>query len=93
MRLFYLHEQNMTPRLVEIPEGKHRIGRGDEIQYWLDHHKNEYNTYVILDDDSDMLPSQLNNFVQTDPMNGFLLEHYMAVKKILTTNEQESPDE
>lgn len=40
------------------------VSRGDEIQAWLDSHDN-IDTYVIIDDDSDMLPSQLNNFVKT----------------------------
>lgn len=42
-----------------------RYYRGHEIQKWLDEHP-EVNNYVILDDDSDMLDSQLRNFVQTD---------------------------
>ena len=39
--------------------------RGDEIQDWLDRYP-EVTGYCILDDDSDMLDSQLRNFVQTD---------------------------
>lgn len=43
------------------------VCRGHEIQYWLDHNpfKHEVENYVILDDDEDMLPSQMNNFVRT----------------------------
>ena len=37
--------------------------RGYEIQHWLDN--NEVENYVILDDDKDMLVSQMNNFVLT----------------------------
>lgn len=37
--------------------------RGSEIKYWLEQH--EDGTYVILDDDSDMLDEQLDNFIQT----------------------------
>lgn len=40
------------------------VFRGHEIQFYLDHHPDITN-YVILDDDIDMLESQLNNFVQT----------------------------
>ena len=43
--------------------------RGDEIQRWLDTHDN-IESYVILDDDSNMLDSQLENFVQTDTYFG-----------------------
>jgi histidinol phosphatase-like enzyme len=39
--------------------------RGSEIEKWLADH-NEYTSYVIIDDSSDMLPYQENNFVQTD---------------------------
>lgn len=37
--------------------------RGKEIQKWLD--ENPVDTYCIIDDDTDMLPSQMNNFVKT----------------------------
>lgn len=43
--------------------------RGYEIERWLDSHDN-IESYVILDDDSDMLDSQLENFVQTDTYFG-----------------------
>ena len=41
------------------------ICRGHEIKYWLDNTNNNIESYVILDDDDDMLNSQLNNFVKT----------------------------
>ena len=47
--------------------------RGDEIQEWIDHEDVE--NYVILDDDSDMLDSQLGNFVHVSGVNGFRLKH------------------
>ena len=37
--------------------------RGYEIQDWLDKH-DDITHYCILDDDSDMLPEQMDNFVQ-----------------------------
>ena len=43
--------------------------RGTEIQEWLNDHS-EVTHYVILDDDNDMLEEQLNNFVQTDWLEG-----------------------
>lgn len=39
--------------------------RGFEIEAWLSEEKEPY-TYVIFDDDSDMLESQLSNFIQSD---------------------------
>ena len=40
-------------------------GRGGEIQTWLDKHP-EVDSYVIIDDEADMLDRQIFNFVQTD---------------------------
>lgn len=42
-----------------------QVKRGHEIQLWIDKHNNNINNYVIIDDDNDMLPSQINNFVRT----------------------------
>jgi len=52
--------------------------RGGEIQEWLDRHKVE--DYLILDDESDMLGSQMGHFVKTDTYNGLLFGH---MRKIL----------
>ena len=51
-----------TPSIMPMPDMIDYI-RGDEIQHWLDH--NEVESYVILDDDDDMLASQMANFVKT----------------------------
>lgn len=40
-------------------------GRGGEIQKWLNNHT-DVDNYVIIDDDSDMLDSQLYHFIQTN---------------------------
>lgn len=55
--------------------------RGNEIQKWL--LENEYNNYVILDDDSDMLVSQLDNFVHIDYKVGLSEENVKSILKIL----------
>lgn len=46
--------------------------RGEEIQLWMnkESEKNEIESYVILDDDSDMLPEQMNNFIHIDGQVG-----------------------
>lgn len=54
----------ITKRLGLASDGE-RYYRGHEIQDYLDNHP-EIENYVILDDDSDMLDSQLRHFVQTD---------------------------
>lgn len=45
------------------------LPRGCEINRYLDEHR-EIDDYVILDDDSDMLLCQKDNFVQTDGIDG-----------------------
>jgi len=69
--------------------------RGYEIQYWID--KFSVKTYVIIDDDSDMLESQLINFVKTsdnpshddciDIGYGLTRECALDVIKILNRND------
>jgi len=59
---------DITPTEIDVVERKicefyDDVKRGHEIQLWID--DNDVKNYVILDDDSDMLPSQLNNFVRT----------------------------
>lgn len=59
---------DITPDLYYTysgPDGDDDYCRGDEIQLWLDTHK-EITNYVILDDDNDMLPTQMENFVRTN---------------------------
>lgn len=55
-------------------------GRGGEIQTWLNKHP-EVDNYVIIDDDNDMLDSQLFHFVQTNYEDGITeLETKWAIK-------------
>lgn len=41
------------------------VKRGNEIQRWIDDNIYNIESYVIIDDDTDMLPNQINRFVQT----------------------------
>ena len=41
------------------------VDRGFEIQQWIDDHREEIESYCIIDDNDDMLPSQMDNFVMT----------------------------
>ena len=72
-----------TPRLYKEKEngGSEQLCRGDEIQYYIETYHIE--NYVILDDDSDMLDSQLEHFVQTDYKYGLLDKHFEQMKNIL----------
>ena len=57
--------------------------RGLEIQDWLDHHK-EIEKYIIIDDDTDMLPEQIPFFVNTTFKDG--LTEDLSNKAILILN-------
>ncbi len=56
--------------------------RGDDIQHWLDAHP-EVTDWVIVDDDGDMLPSQMSRFVQTTFETGLEATHAYRMKWIL----------
>lgn len=57
--------------------------RGEEIKQYLEEHGN-IESYVILDDDSDMLDEQLFNFVQTDGFEGITTREVKLCKSILS---------
>lgn len=64
-----------TPNF-EFKEGGDCIVRGNEIYKWIQDNEKlvesyfEYNDYVILDDDCDMLYYQRNNFIHIDKFVG-----------------------
>jgi len=76
----YYHEENW--RTKSITEKGKRTLRGDEIKEWLSRHP-EVTHYVIIDDDTDMLDEQLDNFVHVDYMEGFGARNYYRAAKIL----------
>lgn len=56
--------------------------RGEEIQDWLNRHP-EVTHYAIVDDNSDMLASQADHFVQTSEEDGLSFLDYTALGRIL----------
>jgi hypothetical protein len=60
-----------------------RLERGNEIKEWLSFHP-EVESYVIFDDDDDMLPEQMNNFIQTDEVYGITLKDAEKAIQILS---------
>jgi len=59
---------DITPNVVDVVnrgtcEYYDLVDRGYEIQQWID--DNNPDNYCIIDDDNDMLPSQMSNFVRT----------------------------
>lgn len=67
-----------TPRSWYDKEADHHSLRGEEIERWLMDHP-EVVEYAILDDDSDMLESQLPNFFKTSWQEGLTDEIAAAV--------------
>ena len=59
--------------------------RGEEINLWLDKESEKHNieSFVILDDDSDMLPEQMNNFIHVDGQVGLTDRDVLTAIKIL----------
>lgn len=92
----YLIEQGALPnRHPDGSTGWTKRGsnfRGWDIQEWLDRHP-EVTEYVILDDNSDMLDSQLPHFVQTSfEGKGFDTEHLAKAVEILNRNDNVKPN-
>lgn len=69
-----------TPELAS--QYKRNVSRGEEIKAFLD--RNPHITeYAILDDDSDMLPEQMDHFVHCCGYYGLTDEDCEKVKRIL----------
>lgn len=56
-------DRGLPGNVIDVTPTIHDGVRGDEIDLWL--RENQVDSYVIIDDDADMLPEQMNNFVQT----------------------------
>lgn len=85
---------DITPKL-HLHTG-YSVVRGQEIRDWLrdkglwgldNTEKSEIKNYIIIDDDTDMLYDQRNNFVHVEPSpenkKGFTEKHYKQGKLIL----------
>lgn len=56
--------------------------RGWQIEEWRNRHP-EIESYAIVDDDSDMLPSQMRHFVHTSLEAGLMPSHVEELRRIL----------
>lgn len=72
-------------KLTKIRFSSH-VKRGYEIQAYLNLHP-EIKNYVIFDDDSDMLNSQMDHFVCCDPLYGIDYKAYSQADSILSNPE------
>lgn len=74
----YLNEQGFTGKIIDkTPRLNNKCSyRGNEIILWMQENEKlvgpyyNFNSYVILDDDSDMLYWQRKNFIHTDRTTG-----------------------
>ena len=86
----------LAPYIVGVTPYCESRHRGTEIQCFFDITNGKYPVYkkvmkedfvianyCIVDDDDDMLKSQMNNFVQTDPLIGITRKNYRKIKQIL----------
>ena len=68
------------------------VFRGNEIYGWMQDNQDliecypaSFNSYVILDDDSDMLLWQANNFINTDAWSGLTESAAYKAKRVLNS--------
>jgi hypothetical protein len=75
---------DITPDNAQLTKSGLWLGdeRGYEIKAWLDKH-HEVKSYVIIDDNSDMLEEQMQNFVKTNQWYGLTMEDAENAIKIL----------
>lgn len=66
-----------------------KIPRGVEINAWMFEYETDIESYVILDDDDDMLYIQREHFVQTDSLNGLSHENVNKAIDILNNKPYE----
>ena len=76
-------ERNILGEIIDTTSVGSMRERGIEIREWLDEHENKIDSYVILDDDSDMLPSQFKNLILTNWKTGMNDEHVRKAIKTL----------
>lgn len=77
----YLGEKLDLP-IIDATPVKLSGGRGHEIAAWLA--SNKVDKYAIVDDDRDMLKSQLPFFVNTCPYEGLTWKDALRLKELLT---------
>ncbi len=72
----------------ETPTGEINCKRGNEIQTWLVNHP-DVTHYVILDDDADMLESQMNKLIQTSRNDGISYSNIKKMVELLGNKEED----
>lgn len=79
----YFKQYHLEDRLIGLtPFGGYSASRGSEIQYFLDNFKEDVESFVIIDDDNDML-HLTSNLVQTKAFRGLIKKEADKAIKIL----------
>lgn len=74
-------DRKLPGTILDItPDGK---SKGWEINEWLMECESQVNRYAIIDDENDILPKQLNHFVQTNSQFGITCKDAERVITIL----------
>jgi len=77
----YIQNLGVVQPVLDATPVMHNRPRGVEIDAWMENRRIE--KYVILDDSSDMLEHQRDNFVWTDCHEGLSFQDYIKANKIL----------
>lgn len=79
----------LSNRFIGRTSDDHNGHRGRQIKQWID--ENQFTgRYMIVDDDSDMLPEQMPFFVKTSFEDGFRAAHYKQAMVILKPEHADS---
>lgn len=83
------YSATLAARVIDMtPRGTGQ--RGAEIAEWLADHPDQHNrSFVIIDDDSDMLDGQRPHFVQTQHRDGFGVPEYLRALEIIAPNHKD----
>lgn len=73
----------LNPYIVGVTPKSYSGIRGKEIKYFLEHTDLNINSYVIIDDDTDMLEEQQPYFIQINNLIGLQKTDYKNILNIL----------
>ena len=79
----------IADKIIGVTPAGLKTSRGEEINEWMNRniHLN-IEEYVIVDDDSDMMPHQIEHFVNTSELHGFLYGDMQWALRILKEGQQ-----
>lgn len=77
----WVHDDAVT-RHTKADNNGQRDLRGHQIKDWLEAHPKE-TRWMIIDDDSDMLPEQKPRFIRTSGMDGITMQNWIDGEEII----------